>query len=437
MFYCIEKKEQLDSLKKSGDCFIHFIPTNNNIHPQLNSLSLIYLRYLNTHKGYILCLKHNEAFGLEYDDILNYLKNNAGKIFVSNKKDSMYYFPFSNKLYDVNFLSPIEDNINIECISWYYKHIKYKEINCLIPISKHYEYCELLFKQLKGKIKLYNEEDEKYKFNNTTLTDIFYQIENKGIKLNKEKYIQYYSEIQNPENNIQNGVIYTSYNLYTLTGRPSNSFNSINFAALSKSNNERETFIPRNDWFVEFDFDGYHPRLIGNKVGYEFNLDDSVHNQLGKLYFEKDIIDDEEYKKSKDITFQQLYGGIRNEYKDNPFFTKVSEFIKQLWDNINDNGFIETPNKIFYINQVEKPSPQKLFNYLIQNLETYNNILVLKEILSYLKTKKTKLVLYTYDAFLFDYSIEDGQECLHEIQKIMKYPSKIKFGKNYNELKKI
>ncbi len=35
-FYVIEKKEQLLSLPKFGDCFIDFILQNDNFHPILN-----------------------------------------------------------------------------------------------------------------------------------------------------------------------------------------------------------------------------------------------------------------------------------------------------------------------------------------------------------------------------------------------------------------
>ena len=47
-------------------------------------------------------------------------------------------------------------------------------------------------------------------------------------------------------------------------------------------------------------------------------------------------------------------------------------------------------------------NPQKLFNYVLQNMETSLNIEILFRIFKLLKGKKTKLVLYTYDSFLFD-----------------------------------
>ena len=79
-------------------------------------------------------------------------------------------------------------------------------------------------------------------------------------------------------------------------------------------------------------------------------------------------------------------------------------------------------------------NPQKLFNYVIQSLETSRNVLILKQVLGFLRTKKTKVALYTYDAILFDFDLEDGKETLENLTKILqqegKYPVKFKFGNN-------
>ena len=78
---------------------------------------------------------------------------------------------------------------------------------------------------------------------------------------------------------------------------------------------------------------------------------------------------------------------------------------------------------------------QKLFNYVIQNLETSRNVVILKKVLGFLRDKKTKAVLYTYDAILFDYSKADGKETLMELENLLsetnKYPVKMKYGKDY------
>ena len=56
------------------------------------------------------------------------------------------------------------------------------------------------------------------------------------------------------------------------------------------------------------------------------------------------------------------------------------------------------------------------------------------DILDYLKDKQTNVVLYTYDALLFDFSKNDGKQTLEEIEEILesgnKYPVKHKFSDN-------
>jgi hypothetical protein len=64
----------------------------------------------------------------------------------------------------------------------------------------------------------------------------------------------------------------------------------------------------------------------------------------------------------------------------------------------------------------------------------------LVEIIKYLKTKKTKAVLYTYDSVLFDVHIGEGKELILNIKKLMEadgFPTKCYFGKNYHDMKVI
>ena len=61
----------------------------------------------------------------------------------------------------------------------------------------------------------------------------------------------------------------------------------------------------------------------------------------------------------------------------------------------------------------------KLFNYLIQANETEINIKKILDIQDYLLGKNTKLVLYGYDSFLFDFSEKDGVETLKHIKTIL------------------
>ena len=423
MFYIIERKEQLAKLQDLGDCFINFIPLNNNFHPKLTDISVIYIRPINHKKGWMICIKHNEAFSLDKDEVLNHIFNNTDKIFVLQKKETLYLFPHPKKLYDINFIEYVNINDNIivnKCIEFYYrKHYNNPIINSLIPISKHYEEQDSIFDMVIPIIRKYNANDAIYQFNNNLSSVAFHRIEEAGIALNKRYFVEHYGDkLHYPEFNIYKGKIYTQYNLYTTTSRPSNRFNGVNFAALNKTDDERLCYEPSNDVFMEMDFSGYHPRLIGELINYPLK-DNNIYESLNV---------------GKEEMFQNLYGGIRKEYIDKPFFKEASQYINNIWTLLNEDGKIHTVNNIFYLNKIENPNPTKIFNYIIQSYETSTNVKIILDIVEYLKDKQTKLVLYTYDAVLFDYSESDGVELLEEIKKIMKYPVKIKKGLNYKEM---
>jgi len=79
-------------------------------------------------------------------------------------------------------------------------------------------------------------------------------------------------------------------------------------------------------------------------------------------------------------------------------------------------------------------NPQKLFNYILQGLETATNVVILFDILKELRGCKTKLVLYTYDSFLFDVD-KNELDKLKRIEKIItdhKLKIKVKSGISYN-----
>lgn len=396
-FYLIEKKEQLEKIKELGDCYIEFIPFNSNFHPKLNKISLIYLRPLNKHKGFIFCINHSESLSLELNDVFIFLLSETKKLFCQNKKVTLYYYKNSDKVYDVSFIEiPDLEKINNNCINYFYnKYPNNPLINRIIPISKHYEFEEEKFKTLKPIIKRYNEDDFKYQFNNGALIQAFWNIEQQGIKIDKNKYLEYFNNIQYPEYNISKGKIYTSYNLYNKTGRPSNHFNGINFSALQKDNGERNLLIPEHDLFIEIDVSAYHPRLAAKQIGFEFPQNIDVYDYLNM---------------SKQEVFTNIYGYITEENKTKPFFKELNEWM------------------------IETKINNKQLSHLLQMVETNNNVKIIQKIHEYLSDKHTKLVHYLYDSFLLDYSKEDG-DIEQEINKIIEYPTKTKRGTAYGNLK--
>lgn len=431
MFYIIEKQSQLSQLS-FGDCFVRFIPNNSNFHPALTNVSLVYVRPIEGRKGYVLCVNHNESLLLGWDIVQEWLLTNTGSLWVLNKKQSMHWFPHGEKLYDVNLINPVDlDKIsNKECIDYYYKkYPNLPNINALIPISKHYEESELIFGMVQNTIKNFEPNDQ-FNFQNSYTSDVFYRIEKNGVKVDKNCFISYYRDkLHFPEFNLFKGKIYSQYNLYNVTSRPSNVYNSINFAALNKENGERQCYIPENDRFIEIDFQGYHPRLIGELIGFDFPEYKNTYEYLGWILGVSK-------QEAKELTFKQLYGGVFKEYQHLEFFQKVQAYVQKQWNLFNNQGYIETPisKYRFEKDKLDEMNPQKLFNYTLQNLETSTNIQILLKIHKILAGKNTKIVLYTYDSFLLDWD-EDEVEELEAIKNIFKELNlsiKINRGRNYD-----
>jgi hypothetical protein len=228
--------------------------------------------------------------------------------------------------------------------------------------------------------------------------------------------------------------VFSYYKLNNITGRPSNSFNGFNFLAIPKTE-VRKNIVPGNDLLMEVDFDGYHIRLLGELLEYSFT-EESIHVQLGRLYFNKQSLTEEEYKQSKQKTFQCLYSGRIQEVIHIDFFKKVYEYSESLWKEFTTNGKIRVPrsNKLF-TQDTPDLNQQKLLSYVIQNLETFRNVTILKQVLKLLWNKKSKVILNIYDALLFDIDSEENNVLLPDLIEIItensKYPVKIKYGKDY------
>jgi len=146
-----------------------------------------------------------------------------------------------------------------------------------------------------------------------------------------------------------------------------------------------------------------------------------------------------DYAKAKEITFKQIYGGVWKEYQNLPFFRKVIAYTDGLWNDFQYGESIKCPisGYEFKRKELENMNPQKLLNYLLQNLETANNVCILYEIFKILRGKNTKLVLYVYDSFLFDVD-KSEKDVLKEIAKVINEKNlqfKVKTGINYANIK--
>ena len=417
MFWLIENKEQFEVLKNSGfkEAFVEVISNNPYQHPTQNSIIGFYVRPIQGHKGYILPTSHPECENLFEDEVYLYLKG-LEKIYVRDKKEFLHY-TILKSLVDITLGAPPYILPQTTAHSTLYRRFpELLTVNQLVPITKHYEVCEQIYDDLEHRVNT-----AVNPFYNDKATLVFNAIERNGIKIDKDEFEKHFHPVKNE-------VVYTSYNYKTLTTRPSNKFGGVNYAALSHKNGSRKSFIPHNDIFVEFDIGAYHPTLAAMLVDYDFGSGD-IHQAFADMY-------KVDYAKAKELTFKQLYGGVFKEYRDLPFFKATSEYIRTTWETFQTEGVITCPISHYeYKNDVlENMNPQKLFNYILQNMETSLNIEILFRIFKLLKGRNTKLVLYTYDSFLLD--VDNSEvEVLELIKKVfykLKLQLKEKNGINYD-----
>ena len=420
MYWLVEDESQLNVLINSSykKAFIEVIPFSNVIHPAQTHVSLVYIRPLEATKGFMVCIAHSES--------LNALNTGVDKLlekfeilYCRDKKEILHYYPNLFKaLYDINpppttYIRPTTQTHEL----YYRQHQDNHELNLIIPIVKHYEICETIWEDLKANI---NNKKTKYdEFYNNKVSLVFNAIEQSGIRIHNETFEEYFHPVNGE-------YVYTQFNLKTTTTRPSNKFKNVNYAALNKENGCRKSFIPSNSILYEVDISAYHPSLSCRLINYTFPTSD-IHSHFSKLY-------NVDYKKSKELTFKQLYGGVFKQYEHLEFFKKISIYVKELWEKFELEGQITCPvsNFIYKKENLGEMNPQKLFNYLLQNLETSMNVRILWDIFTVIHNKKSKLILYTYDSFLFDLS-EDEEYLKETIKGIFdKYRFSIKTKQGYN-----
>jgi len=390
-------------------------------------LSLLYVQFRDSGDEFIVPYNHSEVVSRPWT-----FDSSVSK-FVPNRKEFRHVLPLS-KLIDVNLLQYVDSGepvtLKLEDTK---AHTLIKRnypsnlinVNRIIPISKHVEACRVLSSKMDDIIEYrgFNMDEPSFQFLNGTATDVFQQIESVGIHKD-------------------NAIVYSEYNLFTTTGRPSNRFGGVNYAALNKEDGTRKLFTSRfggDGMLILLDYDAYHLRLIAELIGFKFPPG-NVHDYLGRMYFKTDTLTKEQYDESKRISFHLLYGGITDEYRHVPFFVAVQKFVDYLWDTFQDKGYIKSPigQRKLYSCNMKRTHPQKLFNYFIQLHETEQNVMTLENVLPMFAGVRSKLFMYTYDSVLIDFHEADGVDFIRKVKTLLEcdntYPVKVYVGASYHEL---
>ena len=420
MYWLVESKDQLERLHKSGykQAYIDIIPSDENIHPVENSISSVYLRPFESTKGFMIPISHTDAINVTKEEVLRIIEK-FESLFTTDVKSFRHYFP-DVVVSSCNLPPRVFERSKTQTHKIFRnRHPKLKDLNRIVPIVKHYEACQEDYKNLTGCFKYNN---QKYAdFYNGRVSMVYNHIERSGIGIDKSLFFDHFYRRDKP-------VVYGQYNLNTTTTRPSNKFGGVNYAALNKKTGERSAFIPKNDYFVEFDVKAYHPIIVSHLIGYEFE-DADVHQSFANMYGVS-------REKAKEVTFQQFYGRIFAKYKDLSYFKLLLGKQDELFEKYESQGFIEEPisGYRFEKNILGEMNKEKLFNYFLQATESSYNVEILEKIIEILKGSQTNIVLTVYDSFLFD--VKKGEEnLLIEVQKVFKNKNlntSIKSGYDYN-----
>ena len=389
-------------------------------HPMNNSLSFLFVHF--QQNDFIIPFNHNDCEKIQID-----LSNSTQVKWVWNKKGFLQSNVEVKNIHDIqevlffqkNIIYPYNDKLEV-LTNFYYRLGIRDDLGKSLPIMRWGGVLSGIVKEWLE----YNVFTNTTSWIDDTMIPILSEIERFGLHVDREKFIDRWPQ---STKHLKGDVVWTEYNPYTITSRPSNRHGGINFSALNKKDGSREAFVPKpNHVFLQMDYDAYHVRIIGKLIKYGLPQT-SVHQWLADQY-------GVDYSESKGRTFRILYGGVSEEDKKIPFFNEVDKFIQKLGEDSISKGWIQTPKgRKIPIDWIENPNPQKMFNYLLQATETEFNIEVMKK----LKEESLPLpILYTYDSFLFEFdnSEIDTIKRVKAVLESFGFPIKASWGMDYSKI---
>jgi hypothetical protein len=447
----VESQVDLDMLVSNimtDDVLIDVVCVDAEKHCMNNTVSLLFFYFVASEACACLPINHQEAVAIVggTEKLNNALQATKRRKFVWNKKNVVQLFRGDHGLVDITVLKFLNDG-EIDAAEYTtnahnFVNQNFRNVpdtNGCVPLYKHARVFLEKVEYFK-KIKLDGIDDPGFRFVNDTMTCCFAKLESNGLCVNND-FVDHFGD--NQAKHIKGNLVFSQYNFLTSTGRPSNRFAGVNYAALKKEDQSRSCFVTRygsDGMLVLMDYNAFHPRLIAHLANFHMPASENPYAYLAKYFFDKKEVDEEDIAVSKAYTFPQIYGGIDKKWLHVPYLAKAQEYIDHRWKFYTENGYVETPKYKRKIRpcHIQEANPSKLFNYILQAYETEMAVDVLSDLLIQLDGKKTMPVLYTYDSILFDAHKEDGIDTIKKIKKIMErdnLPVKVYVGKSYKDMK--
>jgi len=429
------------------DLFLHIVLCDDSVHPVKSSPSIIFAQNCKTEHIYPIVIDHQDSpsvIGLP--ELIDDISKFDGRLFVLDKKSFIQQIPIK-KVLDMNLGLHLKNDKIINTVEFEttahrfirQNYYTYPVLNKVVPLVKHQEMVSNLYLKNKSLYKSLIFNEIYFLSINNSIIEALSETEQNGIFVDREKFIKHFEV--SPD---KDGFVYSQYNIYTSTGRPSNRFGGVNYAALKKEDGSRECFVSRfgtEGTMVLIDYSAFHPRIICELTNFKLGLDVDFYRYIAKLCFKKQIIDEQDVSDAKALTFRQLYGGVEEEYSHIQFFYNLKGFIDSHWKEYQDKGYTSTPIFGRKISEVSEVKPNKLFNYILQATETEIAVPILGKVNEFLRDKKSKTVLYTYDSILFDAHNGELDRIKKDVVEIMmdgnRFPIKCYVGKSYADLSQI
>lgn len=428
------------------DLLLYIVPLHEDMHSAINSPCVLFIKNLSKNRIYFYSFNHPDAktpIPVDHKRVVEDLNTVRGVKWAIDKKSFLHLLRVNN-VYDVGFAEYLRSNDVFETKEFETNaHGLIRRtfggkigFNRVVPLLKHLEMFSDLSETCEKIIKTAVVDDAFRKFN-ALIIDTLAEVETHGMAVDVKELRTRFGNVH-----VHDEKVYTQYYFYTSTGRPSNRYGGINYAALNKSDGARKVFISRfgkNGKLVLIDYSAFHPHIISYLTNYPIPGNVDIYEYLAKLYFNKREVDSTDISDAKQITFRQLFGGVEEKYRHIKYLSHLKEFIDYHWKFFNVNGYVETPifGRKITKKHIHDPKPATVFNYILQAAEGEISIPVLGNVNRYLKDKETKAVLYTYDSILLDCCLDDGA-IIRSIREIMgldgMFPMKIYVGDNYHDM---
>lgn len=395
-------------------CICVPIVSNDKVHPSDTQILSLYL-YFEGGDFHLVNFSHPDKVfsNVSLKDIKLHPKS-----IVFNKK-ALVYNGFTDGIdlssylqYYVDEIIHSDDFYPITVEKFYSKFYSSGDVGQVIPLSKHIEFAENIILYVLPYYKPEKISDKCLSYSDDFIT-VFHNIEKNPIFVDGVPYKQ-------------------NYMWYTTTTRPSNAWNNFNFSALNKSDGTRNKIASKFEGgkLLQFDYDAFHIKLLAKIL--DFKFDKHPYEQI-----KEDLEFDITYSEFKSLIFKNIYGNITDRFLSHPFFMKVQAMIDELYSEYNTTGFIESYfyNKRF--REIQEPTPNKVFNYFLQSLETEYNVRKIKGISPLLNGKKSVFCMYLYDAFVFDIH-PDEMDIIPVLKKAFETDAmtiKMSIGDNFGGIK--